>query len=109
MIRKLSTFVIAITLATFCFGFKGCSEKEKQDFEKNARVAVRIAAAGAGEVREELRSYCRAEQKAPESCEKALPHADRIAEIAGRVDRFMKDHPKLTSEGRDEILSLAVD
>jgi hypothetical protein len=100
---------VLIVLSGFGLGFRGCNDQEKKDFEKNLRTAVTIGAAAAVEVREEIKSYCRAELIKPESCAKAQPHADKIADIAGRIDSFQKAHPKLTPDNRGELLALIDD
>jgi hypothetical protein len=100
--------LIVVVLAGIAgFGFKGCSKEDRKNFEKNARTSVRIGAAAAQALDEEVKAYCRAELLKPESCEKAITRTEKIAQTAQRVDQFLKEHPKITPENRGELLDAA--
>lgn len=107
MIKKnwpLLTVALVLTFA-FGFGFKGCNEKQQQQF----RNTVKVGAAAAVEINSQIRDFCRAELLKPESCAKAQPQAEKIAGIAQRVQTFVDQHPKLTLENKQEALALADD
>jgi hypothetical protein len=96
--------VLVLALAVVAgMGFKGCNEKQRQDF----RTGVKIGTAAAIEVRESVDDYCRAELLTPESCEKAIPHTEKLADVAQRLNNFVERTPKLTVENKAEALALA--
>lgn len=101
--KNWPALVAVLALAIFSFGFRGCSEKQQQDF----RSGVKIGAAAAAEVNAQVKDLCRAELMKPESCAQAIPHTEKIAEVAGRLDKFVDANPKLSFENKAEALALA--
>lgn len=98
------TLVLVVVLAAG-LGFKGCNAKQ----EKQWRDGIKYASAGAVEINEQVKAFCKAELLKPESCAKAQPQAEKIANIAKRIDTFAGEHPKLTPESKPEALALADD
>jgi hypothetical protein len=105
MKKNWPMIAVVILLSVGSLAFRGCNEKQQQDF----RSAVKIGAAAAVEVREQVKDLCRAELLKPESCAKAQPRMERIADIAGRLGKFVDAHPKLSADNKAEALALVDD
>jgi hypothetical protein len=108
MIKKNWQIVVLVLVISVVagFGFKGgCSPKQQQQF----RDTVKIGAAASVEVNAQIKDYCRAELISAESCAKSQPIAQKVADIAQRIDVFVDQHPKLTIDSKREGLALADD
>jgi hypothetical protein len=106
MKKNWQAIAIVILFSATALAFRGCDDKQ----QKQLRDLIHVGAAGAVEVREQVKDLCRAELIKPESCEKAQPHTEKIADVAQRIDKFSKEHPQqLTAENKQEFLALADD